>query len=192
MDPKRAPSLLHGSPTQDCSIGLVHCQVRCQPAAPGHPLTAGQEGPGVRRRAANCLSPRRPTVRQERPKSHSGNSGLAVKAWPAVTLKGPGASQKSTDGRSGDNWFCYPDSFHLCPGRGASLSNSRSSCFSGLEPLPGCKDRPHDSGLVNRCDWFPCGHVTRIEPVWTNQSELALDDLFSSVALDPERARSWS
>lgn len=44
---------------------------------------------------------------QERPESHSGNSGLnlglPVKAWPAVTLKGSGASQKSTDGHSGDN-----------------------------------------------------------------------------------------
>lgn len=43
---------------------------------PGHPLTASQEGPGVRTRAANCLSPHWPTVSQERPKSHSGNSGL--------------------------------------------------------------------------------------------------------------------
>lgn len=78
--------------------------------APGYPLIASQEGPGVRRRAANCLSPHLPTVRR----GQSPILGTRT-AQPAVILKGPGASQEVHQWSFWSHLILLPRFFSLSP-----------------------------------------------------------------------------
>lgn len=150
-EPGRFPCPPQGSPTKDCQIGLVSCQA-CQGQLPtGVPADCQPVGARGQQGAANRLSPHRPTVSQERPKSRSGNSGRPIR-------HGPGASRGVRQRSFCRSLLSLPSilSPFFCPGQPIGLlgthpgSNSQSRRSNGLNALPGCKDRPHGSGLANQ------------------------------------------